>query len=224
MSRILKKTLIVPTKSEIRVMLVDDDEFSLAILGDSMKQWSNVLCVSSVSEAIGQLEAFDPNVVVTDLNFRGGPDGSQLLGHLTANFPWIGRVVLTSHASPSLALGKESSIPEGTLYLVKADVSGSAVLQAAVLKAIEGRLSFDDVEPAQINHRATISRSQAEVLKLIAEGKSNSAIAKALDISLRAAESLVQRTLAALDLKNDEDHNLRVLATRMWIEGKVTTK
>jgi DNA-binding NarL/FixJ family response regulator len=132
----------VSTKSDIKVMLVDDDEFSLAILGDAMKQWSTVVCVLSVSEAIAQLKRFDPHVVVTDLNFRGGPDGSQLLLHLAENFPWIGRVVLTSHASPALALGKEFSIPEGTSYLVKADVSGSAMLQDAVIKTIEGKSDF----------------------------------------------------------------------------------
>jgi DNA-binding NarL/FixJ family response regulator len=211
-------------KNDIRVMLVDDDEFSLAILGDAMKQWSNVLCLLSVSEAIASLESFDPHVVITDLNFNGGPDGSQLLKHIASKFPWIGRVVLTSHASPALALGKEPAIPEGTMYLVKADVSGSQVLKEAVFKAIEGHTVFSTVENQSGAGRIVISRSQAEVLKMIADGKSNSAIARSLEITLRAAEGLVQRTLAALNLKNDDDHNSRVLATRMWIEGKVTTK
>ena len=212
------------TNSEIRVMLVDDDEFSLAILGDSMKLWSNVLGASSVAEAISKLEIFDPHVVITDLNFKGGPDGSHLLKHLAADYPWIGRVVLTSHSSPALALGKESMLPEDTLYLVKADVSGSAVLKDAVQKAIEGRSNMPSSGAKSSSGRILISRSQGEVLKLIADGKSNAAIAKQLGVSLRAAESMVQRTLAALDLKNDEDHNLRVLATRLWIEGKVATK
>ena len=212
------------TRSELRLMLVDDDEFSLAILGDAMRLWSTVLGVLSVSEAISNLDSFDPHVVVTDLNFNGGPDGSQLLKHLAAERPWIGRVVLTSHASPELAIGKDSVIPDGTTYLVKADVSGSAVLKDAVLEAIEGQANASKVLGAEVGGRIKISRSQAEVLKLIADGKSNSAIAKTLGVSLRAAEGLVQRTLSALELRNAEDINARVLATRMWIEGRVTTK
>ena len=69
-----------------------------------------------------------------------------------------------------------------------------------------------------------ISKPQAQVLKLIAAGLSNSAIAEELEITLRAAESLIQRTFAALELKPDEKLNMRVLATRMWVEGKVTIR
>ena len=125
-------------RSEIRVMLVDDDEFSLAILGESMHTWADVLCVASVAEAISNLESFEPNAVVTDLNFNGGPDGNQLLRHLYEEFPWVGRVILTSHAAPLLALGRGAEIPPETVYLVKADVSGGAVLRDAVYESLQG--------------------------------------------------------------------------------------
>ena len=213
-------------RSEIRVMLVDDDEFSLAILGEAMQSWAEVLCVSSVAEAISNLESFGPNVVVTDLNFNGGPDGNQLLWHLFEEFPWVGRVILTSHAAPLLALGRGSEIPPETVYLVKADVSGGAVLREAVFEALQGAKATDNSNEgeAEPETRLKISKTQAQVLKLIASGLSNAAIAAELEITLRAAESLIQRTFAALELKPDENLNIRVLATRIWIEGKVTIK
>jgi len=213
-------------RSEIRVMLVDDDEFSLTILGEAMQVWANVLCVSSVAEAISKLESFEPNAVVTDLNFNGGPDGNQLLWHLYEEFPWVGRVILTSHAAPLLALGRGSEIPPETVYMVKADVSGGAVLRDAVYEALQGTKATGNPNAAEVETetRLKISKPQAQVLKLIAAGLSNSAIAEELEITLRAAESLIQRTFAALELKPDEKANLRVLATRIWIEGKVTIK
>jgi DNA-binding NarL/FixJ family response regulator len=212
------------SSNDIRVMLVDDDEFSLTILGESLQQWATVFRSSSVAEAIASLDLFDPHVVVTDLNFNGGPDGSQLLWHLQKEFPWVGRVILTSHSSPVLALGKGYELPPETVYLVKADVSGGSVLKDAVLAALRGAVPVKGVSAAQNDARIVISKSQAEVLKLIAAGRSNAAIAKELEISLRAAESLIQRTFAALQLKPDEDSNIRVLATRMWIEGRVASR
>ena len=211
-------------RSDIRVMLVDDDEFSLAILGEAMQAWADVLCLPSVAEAIARIETFEPNVVVTDLNFNGGPDGSQLLQHLFEHYPWVGRVILTSHAAPLLALGRGAEIPPETVYLVKADVSRASVLKDAVYEALQGSAAPATSDSQSPERRLKISKSQAQVLKLIASGKSNSAIADELGVTLRAAESLIQRTFAALQLKPDDKSNMRVLATRIWIEGGVTVR
>ncbi|MEO0024093.1 MAG: hypothetical protein RL196_534 [Actinomycetota bacterium] len=205
-------------------MLVDDDEFSLTILGEAMQQWASVLGVSTVSDAVTKIEVFDPHAVITDLNFNGGPDGGELLRHLEAEYPWIGRVVLTSHSSPTLVLNRGSEIPQDTVYLVKADVAGGAALKLAVEESIRGLSQAVQTKKGDTEQRLQISKSQAEVLKLIAAGKSNAAIASTLGITIRAAEGLVQRTFAALQLRPDEDNNVRVLATRMWIEGKVTSR
>ena len=212
------------SQSELRVMLVDDDEFSLAILSEAMQSWAQVLCVSSITKAITQIEPFQPNVVVTDLNFNGGPDGSQMLKHLYENYPWIGRVILTSHAAPMLVLGRDFEVPPETVYLVKADVSKGSDLKDAIYEALLGKLSSQGSSSAAIAGRVKISKSQAQVLKLIASGLSNAAIADELQITLRAAEGLIERTFAALNLKPDEKTNIRVLATRIWLEGKVTVK
>ena len=53
---------------------------------------------------------------------------------------------------------------------------------------------------------------------------SNAAIARKRETSLRATETLVQRTFASLGIKSDEDFNPRVLAVRMWQQGKVVVK
>jgi DNA-binding NarL/FixJ family response regulator len=209
--------------TQIRVMLVDDDDFSLAILGEAMQTWATVLSLPSVSEAIANLESFEPHVVVTDLNFNGGPDGNQLLRYLYSEFPWVGRVVLSSHAVPELAIARGSEIPPETTYLVKSQLAGSSALKEVVLESLQ-RSKATKKSKVDDTGRLKISKSQATALKLIAEGKSNASIAEELGITLRAAESLVQRTFAALQLKPDDKTNLRVVATRMWLGGKVTLK
>jgi DNA-binding NarL/FixJ family response regulator len=72
--------------------------------------------------------------------------------------------------------------------------------------------------------KITITSGQAEILRMIADGLSNAAIAEARGITLRAAEALIQRTFAALGVNGDSSINPRVAAVRMWQQGKVAVK
>ena len=84
--------------------------------------------------------------------------------------------------------------------------------------------SLNLLKPVEENDRILISATQGEILLMLSEGYTNSAIAKMRGTSLRAAETLVQRTFASMGIKNDEDFNPRVLAVRMWQQGKVVVK
>ena len=72
--------------------------------------------------------------------------------------------------------------------------------------------------------KVQISAAQAEVLRMLAHGMSNVSIAKQRDITLRAAEALIQRTFIALGIKGDPDLNSRLVAVQMWQQGKVIVK
>ena len=56
---------------------------------------------------------------------------------------------------------------------------------------------------------------------MIADGLSNASIAKERNITLRAAEALIQRTFQALGVNGDPSVNPRVVAGRMWHQGQV---
>jgi DNA-binding NarL/FixJ family response regulator len=77
---------------------------------------------------------------------------------------------------------------------------------------------------AAVSEKITITASQAEILRMIADGLSNASIAKERDITLRAAEALIQRTFQALGVNSDPTVNPRVVAVRMWHQGKVAVK
>jgi DNA-binding NarL/FixJ family response regulator len=72
--------------------------------------------------------------------------------------------------------------------------------------------------------KITITTNQAEILRMIADGLSNTAIAEARGITLRAAEALIQRTFVALGVNGDSTINPRVVAVRKWQQGKVVVK
>jgi DNA-binding NarL/FixJ family response regulator len=208
-----------------RVLIAEDEEFTLNLLREVLSGANfQVEAVDNVADAIAKIESFDPHVVITDLNFGvSAPNGADLLWFIEKDHPWIGKVVLTSHASPNLAVPSGIEIPDGVTYLVKSELGSISELIAAV----EGAISKSNAgvsKPLLENDRVIISSTQGEILLLLAEGYTNSAIAKKRGTSLRAAETLVQRTFASMGINNDEDFNPRVLAVRMWQQGKIVVK
>ena len=208
-----------------RVLIAEDEEFTLNLLSELLNAADfEVMAVATVSEAISQIESFDPHAVITDLNFGvTGPSGADLLDYLDKNHPWIGKVILTSHASPNLAVPGGMQLPDDVTYLVKSELKSISSLITAVQESIS---KSSIPAPARVDDggRIVVSHAQGEILLLIAEGLTNAAIARKRGTSLRATETLVQRTFAVLGLKNDEDFNPRVLAVRMWQHGKVVVK
>ena len=208
-----------------RVLVAEDEEFTLNLLREVLEGANfQVEAVKSVAEAIERVSIFDPHAVITDLNFGvNEPSGADLLQHLDKEHPWVGKVVLTSHASPALAIPNGVVIPSGVTYLVKSELGAISELVAAVEESISHSNTIIE-RPIMENERIVISATQGEILLLLAEGYTNAAIARKRGTSLRATETLVQRTFASLGIKSEEDFNPRVLAVRMWQQGKVVIK
>jgi DNA-binding NarL/FixJ family response regulator len=211
-------------QKSIRVMLVEDEDFTRSIVSEMLDASGiKVHPVSSVAEAIESLDVFDPHVVVTDLDLGHGPDGGDLLEKIMEDRPWTGMVVLTAHASPELAVNDPSRIPEQAGYIVKSELHSIHKLISAIEESIVMPGNFEDTTNST-DVKITITSSQAEILRLIADGLSNTSIAEARGISLRSTEALIQRTFVALGVNGDSRINPRVTAVRMWQQGKVVVK
>jgi DNA-binding NarL/FixJ family response regulator len=209
------------TSFRARVLVAEDEEFSLHLLQQVLEDANfQVEAVNNVAKAIAMVASFDPHVVISDLNFGMGPSGADLMQFVEKEHPWVGKVVLTSHASPKLAISNSGVLPAGVTYLVKSELSSITELVNAVEESISYSASAA-VAHVKVNDRIVISETQGEILLMLAEGYTNAAIARKRGTSLRATETLVQRTFASLGLKGDEDFNPRVLAVRMWQQGKV---
>lgn len=205
-----------------KVLLVEDEEFTRGLLANLLtKSGAQVRATASVAGALEILAEFEPHVVITDLDLGVGPSGVHLLNRIAEDAPWTGMVILSAHASPELAVRDGSRIPPGTVYLVKSDVASADDILAVVEAAVEKRVVRELGPEAD---RVVLSPVHGEVLRLIAEGLSNAGIAKERNTTLRAAEGMVQRTFLALGLRSDPDHNARVLAVRMWQQGKVIVR
>lgn len=210
---------------QARVLVAEDEEFTLNLLREILTDAKfEVIGVKSVTEAIQAIESFDPHAVITDLNFGvNAPTGADLLNFLHEERPWIGKIILTSHASPNLALPRGTELPPNVIYLVKSELQTIASLSSAITDSMS-QINASTVIPVLDNQRIVVSETQGEILRLMAEGYTNQAIAKRRGTSLRATEALVQRTFASLGLKSDDEFNPRILAVRMWQEDKVVIK
>jgi DNA-binding NarL/FixJ family response regulator len=208
-----------------RVLVAEDEEFTLNLLREILSDANfEVIAVNTIAGAIEAIEEFDPHAVVTDLNFGiNAPNGADLLNFLDEQRPWIGKVILTSHASANLALPRGTELPKSVIYLVKSELETIAALSSAVHNSIA---QMNDNFPRKVTEsdRIIISESQGEILRMLAQGLTNAAISSQLGTSLRATESLVQRTFLALGIKNQEEFNPRILAVRMWQEDKVVIR
>ena len=208
----------------IRVLLVEDDDFTRHVVREMLvASGIEVHQVASVAQAIETLDEFDPHVVVTDLDLGHGPDGADLLTKISEERPWIGMVIMTAHSSPELAINDASRIPEHAGYIVKSELHSIQNLITLIEESIVMPGNFKSAGTGG-DAKITITSTQAEILRMIADGLSNASIAETRRISLRAAEALVQRTFAALGVNGDPNINPRVVAVRMWQQGKVVVK
>jgi len=205
-------------------MLVEDEEFTRNMVAEMLTNSGVIVSgVATVAKAIATIDTFDPHVVLTDLDLGHGPDGADLLLKVFKDRPWTGMVIMTAHASPELAISDASRIPDPTVYIVKSEIKSIANLLLAIEESIEKTGKFQK-GVAAVSEKITITASQAEILRMIADGLSNASIAKERGITLRAAEALIQRTFQALGVNSDPTVNPRVVAVRMWHQGKVAVK
>ena len=209
---------------KLKVLFVEDEHFTLNMVAELLQQLGvNVHAVPDARSALAAIPEFDPNVVVTDLDLGDGPDGSDLLHHIDQHFPWIGKVILTSHASPTLAIGARGELPDDVTFLIKPLVTGQDIYDA-ILAAVHQPEAPRNMSLEVADEIRIISQAQGELLKLMADGFSNAAIARHRERTLNTTESLIHRLFVALGISANPDMNPRVVAVRMWQQGKVQIK
>ena len=162
-----------------------------------------------------------PDAVVVDIRMPPtfSDEGIVAAHRLQREHPGTGVVVLSQFVEPRYAQRLMSEYPAGLGYLLKERVTDIAVLVDALHRVCEGecvldptiiRRLLDRAEPASPVHQ--LSTREREVLALIADGRSNAGIARALVVSERTVEAACASIFRRLGLDADPDTNRRVLA------------
>lgn len=210
---------LVPPGTPRRVVVIDDDRFTCDLVARHFDTIGfDVTQANSAAEAVAQIDETDPDVALVDLDLGEGPTGADVIRHIQKHAPWIAIIVLSSHRSLAMVGANMAAPSQNFVHLVKSDLSSVRTLEQAVTEALE------DVEQAQPDCTfPRLTRAQASLLALIAQGMSNQEIAERRNVSLKAIERMVARLYRTLEVPTRPSGNPRVEATRIYLSGSVTS-
>jgi DNA-binding NarL/FixJ family response regulator len=177
---------------------------------------------------LAAVDAERPDVVVTDIRMPPGnaDEGIQAAEHLRATNPEIGVVVLSQYASPTYVLALLEGGSARRAYLLKERVKDLGQLVSAIQAVAEGGSVIDPkVVEALVaeNARAEesplnqLTRRERDVLREMAEGKNNAAIADALVLTERSVEKVIHSIFLKLGLTWETAVHKRVKAVILYL-------
>jgi DNA-binding NarL/FixJ family response regulator len=179
-------------------------------------------------ELLLKVRSYAPEVAIVDIRMPPtySDEGLRAAKEIRARHPGTGVLVLSQYVESSYAFELLSESAEGVGYLLKDRVSNLEDFAAAVRRVGEGGSALDPAIVSQLvgRHRRdnpiwALSPREREVLELMAEGRSNQAIAERLFITLRAVEKHVTSIFQKLDLPADEADHRRVLAVLTFLRS-----
>ena len=218
--------MITGANNLLKVLLVEDDSFTRQLISNTLEQRGfAVTSCEAVSVAIELVNRIEPHVIVSDLDLGRGASGLDLLRLVNREFPWIGLVAISAHSTPMLV--GEGNLPDGTAYLVKSEIADLSEIVLAINESISRTAAASVIqvdEKDSSDGERIVSKAQAETLRLLSQGHTNQAIADLRGTSLRAAETMIQRTYKSLGLRREANRNNRVEAVSLWRQGKVRVR
>jgi DNA-binding NarL/FixJ family response regulator len=170
----------------------------------------------------------EPDVLLTDIRMppTGTDEGVRAAERLRQLRPDAGVVLLSQYADPAYAVAFLESGTEGRAYLLKERVADLDQLLAAIREVARGGSVIDPkVVEALVAARSRNAQSplarltprEREVLALLAEGRSNAAVADGLVLSERAVEKHINSIFAKLGLPEARDAHRRVKAVLLFL-------
>jgi DNA-binding NarL/FixJ family response regulator/DNA-binding SARP family transcriptional activator len=190
--------------------------------------------VAAVCEDLDSLlaavEAERPDVVVTDIRMPPGnlDEGIRASDRLRVEHPDVGVVVLSQYLEPAYALALFEGGTERRAYLLKERVHDLRELVAAIRAVAEGGSVVDPkvvealvAEKTRREHSPLndLMERERDVLREMAEGKNNAAIAEALQLSERTIEKVIHAIFLKLGLAWETTVHKRVKAVIFYLSG-----
>jgi serine/threonine-protein kinase len=169
-----------------------------------------------------------PDVAITDIRMppTQTDEGLQAARTIRAEQPETGVLVLSQYAEEQYATALLGDSAEGVGYLLKDRVGDPSGFADAVRQVGQGGSALDPEVVAQMLNRhrpasplEALTDRQRDVLARMAEGQSNRAIARGLDVTERAVERDVSTIFQRLGLPPGEDGHRRVLAVLTFLRA-----
>ena len=172
--------------------------------------------------------ALKPDVAVVDIRMppTHTDEGLRAAHRIRAEHPDTAVLVLSAHVDERYARELLQDGSEGIGYLLKDRIADIETFTDAVRRVASGGSALDPEVVARLLGRrrredplAALTPREREVLGLMAEGRSNSAMADALVVSERAVEKHVTAIFSKLDLPPAVEDHRRVLAVLAFLRS-----
>jgi DNA-binding NarL/FixJ family response regulator len=215
----------------VRVVIADDVMLARSGLARLLADTGLVSVVGEAEDAGALLALVDeqrPDAAIVDIRMppTHTDEGLVAARRIRDRYPEIAVILLSQYLEPRYARRLLADQPGGLGYLLKERVSDIAVLIDALRRVTEGECVIDPTIVARLLARrradsplTRLTEREMDILALIAEGRSNAGVAKALTISARTVEAACAQLFRKLDLEPSPEENRRVLAVLAFLRG-----
>jgi len=220
-----------PSSVPIRVVLAEDNYLvreGLRRLLENQPELEVAAVCDDLDSLLAAVEAEQPDVLITDIRMPpgGADEGIQAAERLRLSNPDVGVVVLSQYVQPGYALALLEGGTARRAYLLKERVEdvdqlvaavravadGGSVVDPNVVDALVAAKSRTDSSPLQ-----ELTPRERDVLRAMAEGKNNAAIAASLVLTERSVEKVIHSIFLKLGLTWEPSVHKRVKAVLFYL-------
>jgi DNA-binding NarL/FixJ family response regulator len=217
----------------MRIVIAEDSAVMRAGLAEILADSGHevVAAVGNADDLLAAVAAHQPDAAVVDVRMPPGytDEGVRAAIAIRRTHPWVGVLVFSQYIETRYTADLLSASPGGAAgvgYLLKDRVADVDEFVEALSRVAAGGTALDPEVVTQLmgaRHRdeglSTLTTRERDVLALMAEGRSNTAIAQVLVVSDRSVEKHVGNIFSKLGLApSDADHR-RVLAVLRYLES-----
>lgn len=190
-----------------------------------------IAAVGTAAELIDAVGRLRPDAVITDIRMPPGhqTEGISAAHEIRSRHPNVGVVVLSQHAAGSYAFELLKNGTAGLAYLLKDRVADPDELMRALREVVAGRSVIDPQVVETLVERSgrlrasvlrELSPREVEVLREMAQGKTNPAIGKSLHLSESAVEKYISSIFSKLGLSEESQVHRRVAAVLAFLRDE----
>jgi DNA-binding NarL/FixJ family response regulator len=212
----------------MRIVIAEDAALTRSGIAQMLRSGGfEVVCeATDLPTLLAAVEEHRPDVVVTDIRMppAHADEGLAAAREIGTRYPGVAVLILSQYLEPDYAARLIADYPEGVGYLLKERVFDAAILTDAVRRIADGECVVDPTIVARLLGRRRrsdplreLTAREREVLALIAEGLSNTAIASRLAVTERTVEAHATQVFLKLGLEPSPVSHRRVLATLLYL-------
>ena len=189
------------------VLVVEDDPTTRVLLADMLESAGFVaLTAASAAQAQRLFAAHDPDAAILDVDLGHGINGFDLADAFHRRSPALALLFLTHLPDPRFVSRASTSLPAGAAYLRKDQLFDKRILLEALEAALSGEVTTEHRHDRRADRPSdSLSRTQIEVMSLVAQGRSSNDIAATRGTNVRTVQYVISRSLERMGIDPNAD-------------------